>query len=93
MVMLASANRHFDIPQPVSTIFTGREAQLEELKTAFLIQPPSGQNQMQKRFVIHGMGGSGKTQFVCKFAQEYRRQWVDATSIPCLDLEEADNWC
>lgn len=63
MVQLASSNKHFDIPQNVSSIFTGREAQIEELGAAFLAPLPKGKSQMQRRFVISGLGGSGKTQW------------------------------
>ncbi|KAL5335183.1 hypothetical protein BJX70DRAFT_410666 [Aspergillus crustosus] len=39
----------------------------------------------QKRFVIFGLGGSGKTQFCCKFAEDNRDQywgifWIDGSS-------------
>lgn len=63
MVQFASSNKHFDIPQAVSSIFTGREHQLEELRAAFLSPLPEGEGRMQKRFVISGLGGSGKTQW------------------------------
>jgi len=63
MVRLASSNKHFGIPQTVSSIFTGREAQIEELGAAFLAPSPEGRSQMQRRFVISGLGGSGKTQW------------------------------
>lgn len=71
---LASANKHFDIPQTVSSIFTDREAQLKELGTTLFAPSSAIQSQNQKRFVIYGVAGSGKTQFCCKFAQDYRKQ-------------------
>lgn len=67
MVRLASSNKHFDIPQTVSSIFTGRETQLEQLGEAFLAPLPKGESQMQRRFVISGLGGSGKTQWFVNF--------------------------
>ncbi|KAI9835608.1 MAG: hypothetical protein M1819_002059 [Sarea resinae] len=80
-----SPNKHFDIPQTVSSMFTGRKATLAELKVAFNTPPSPGQRQTQKRFVIYGLGGSGKTQFCCKFAQENRKSfwsvfWIDGSS-------------
>lgn len=74
VLSLASGNKHFDIPQTVSSIFTGREAQLEELNTTFFAPSSTVQSRNQKRFVIYGVAGSGKTQFCCKFAQDYRKQ-------------------
>ena len=67
MVQLASSNKHFDIPQAVSSIFTGRESQLEELRAAFLSPMSEGKSRMQRRFVISGLGGSGKTQWFVSF--------------------------
>ena len=74
VLSLASANRHFDIPQTVSSIFTGREAQLEELGSTLFAPSSAVETRNQKRFVIYGVAGSGKTQFCCKFAQDYRKQ-------------------
>lgn len=67
-----SPNKYFDIPQAVSSIYTGRGSSLEELKNTLITPPSPGQLQTQKRFIIYGLGGSGKTQFCCKFAQENR---------------------
>jgi tetratricopeptide (TPR) repeat protein len=80
-----SSNKHFDIPQPVSSIYTGREMSLQDLKE-FLVTPPGLPiRNYQTRFVVHGIGGSGKTQFCCKFAEENRDSfwgvfWIDAST-------------
>ena len=75
---LGSQNEHFDIPQSVSSIFTGREDCLMELASLMFNSPVEdvspGRQNAQKRFVILGLGGSGKTQFCCKFAQDNRRR-------------------
>ena len=76
--MLATANKHFEIPHSVSALCTGREAQLEELKQIFLAPEPAIGTRVQKRFVIYGIGGEGKTEFCCKFTQDYRKQHVNA---------------
>ncbi|KAL9127016.1 MAG: hypothetical protein Q9217_004031 [Psora testacea] len=86
--MVASSvalNKHFTIPQTVSSIYTGRRQLLWELKNAFASGSDLGESLMQKRFVIYGLGGSGKTQFSCKFAQDNRQTfwgvfWIDASS-------------
>jgi hypothetical protein len=80
-----SSNKHFDIPQPVSSIYTGRETHLEALKKFFIIPTGLSVRTRQTRFVVHGIGGSGKTQFCCKFAEENRESfwgvfWVDAST-------------
>lgn len=63
-----SSNKHFYVPHTVSSIFTGRRRLLRDLRDAF----NSGSKELQKRFVIWGLGGSGKTEFCCKFAQDNR---------------------
>ena len=75
-----SSNHHFDIPQSVSSIFTGRETLLQELRETLVLQQGQIQDQFQRRFIIQGLGGSGKTQFCCKFAQDNRDRWVYTTS-------------
>jgi hypothetical protein len=79
--MKTTKNKHFDTPRPVDPFYTGREDQEEQLKSCFL--PESSQTcgsvrgktlEKQKRFVIYGVGGSGKTQFCCKFAED-NRDW------------------
>ena len=81
-----SANKHFDIPQAVSSIFTGREASLENLKKWLVEYSQKDGRDHQRRFVIHGLGGSGKTQFCSKFAEDNRESfwgvfWIDASTI------------
>ncbi|PVH78576.1 hypothetical protein DL98DRAFT_634269 [Cadophora sp. DSE1049] len=83
---LVSINRHFRIPQTVSSIFTGRESLLSDLQGYFDVFAASTQPMnVQKRFIVYGLGGSGKTQFCCKFAQDNRQRFwgifcIDATS-------------
>ncbi|KAK3293622.1 tetratricopeptide repeat domain-containing protein [Chaetomium fimeti] len=84
-IQSASTNHHFDIPQSVSSIFTGREILLQELQRLFVPRPGMMRDEMQRRFIIHGVGGSGKTQFCCKFAQDNRDSfwgvfWIDAST-------------
>jgi hypothetical protein len=74
-VVVASPNKHFDIPQPVSSFYTGRQYHLKKLKSVFVQNTIPGFEQ-QSRFVIHGIGGSGKTQICSKFAQNNRDRSV-----------------
>lgn len=81
-IRTTSKNKYFDIPQSVSTIFTGREELLEELKRLFIPRPGMTRDECQRRFVIHGLAGSGKTQFCSKFAQDNRDRSVRLASPP-----------
>lgn len=69
-----SSNQYFDIRQAVSDFYTGRESLLEELRATMV--PPPGILRGQRRFIIYGLGGSGKTQFCCKFAADTRERCV-----------------
>lgn len=68
-------NKYFDIPQPVDSNYIGREDKATKLADAFF-SPTHGHPDEQKRFVIYGVGGSGKTQFCCKFAQDHQQRYV-----------------
>ena len=68
VVPLASLNQHFYTPQTVSSIFTGRATNLDILRHCLLTPGPTNRLHAQKRFVVYGLPGSGKTQFCCKFA-------------------------
>ena len=93
IVALDSNNKYFDIPQSVSSIFTGRDAMLDKLQTwMFEISPSTraslgSHRSLQKRFVVYGLGGSGKTQFCCKFAQEHRERFAILLHIPIVQID------
>lgn len=75
VISAESKNKYFNTPQAVSSYYVGREALLSELRDTF-IQPSGPSRQLyQRRFVVQGMGGSGKTQFCCKFAEENRNRY------------------
>ena len=69
-------NRHFDIPQAVSSIFTGREDLSQTVEECLLASDTTNASRQQRRFIIHGIGGSGKSQFCSKFAQDHRERSV-----------------
>ena len=71
-VTRSATNQHFDIPHNVDRFYTGRSSEAENLAAWFF---ENGSNlPQQKRFVVYGVGGSGKTQFCCKFAEYYRER-------------------
>jgi hypothetical protein len=69
----ASANEHF-FAKSVDSMFTGRRRELERLREWMLAPIGPDGPKIQKRFVVYGLGGSGKSQFCNKFAQENRQR-------------------
>ncbi|KAJ4399164.1 hypothetical protein N0V91_009621 [Didymella pomorum] len=81
-------NKHFAIPKAVESHYLGREAELDTLAKALWAKSSTGHRQ-QKRYVVHGVGGSGKTQFCGKYAEEFRESywgvfWIDGASVDRL---------
>ena len=74
VIPVASPNLYFEVPQSVCSIFTGRRSELNEVEESLLSPMLSNEPFVQKRFVIFGIGGSGKTELCRKFAQE-NRHW------------------
>ena len=64
-------NKYFHIPQVVRSYYTGREDASKFVEDSLLAVDDVVFRQ-QRRFVIYGVGGSGKTQFCSKFAQDHR---------------------
>ncbi|KAK4899558.1 hypothetical protein LTR27_003291 [Elasticomyces elasticus] len=80
---VSTINEFFDTPQAVDSCYIGREEESAILAKS-MFSENNGQQQ-QRRFVVYGVGGSGKTQFCCKFAQDYQQRfwavfWVDGRS-------------
>ncbi|KAL8767846.1 MAG: hypothetical protein Q9209_005738 [Squamulea sp. 1 TL-2023] len=74
--------------------FTGRKQQAQELKENFgrqLNSPNQKTRSEHKIVVIHGLGGSGKTQFCLRYAEENRSNywgvfWIDASTRENAEL-------
>ena len=79
-------------PRPLSPQFTGQEVYLSKLRTYF--GPTSGPSQQsQRRFLLHGKGGVGKTQLALKYAEDTADRYVDLVvksnimeTLTCLDF-------
>lgn len=68
-----SLSEHFLLPRTASKIFQGRSKDLAVLQRAY---DDAAGSTHEKRFVVFGVGGAGKTEFCCKFAIENRDRWV-----------------
>lgn len=80
-ISLVSPNEHFSVPQEVEKNYTGRTTLFDEVKHAFNDPLPPNEIGLQRRIVIYGLGGSGKTQFCCKYASLCRQRQVNLGSI------------
>lgn len=64
-------NKHFLVGRSVKSFYTGREKQMAMLKAAFEQTRHPG----QKRFVVYGLGGSGKTELALKYAEDHMQNF------------------
>lgn len=90
-----SYNKHFTAKMRVSDIFTGREGLARELQSRILPPVDPQTPSEQKRYVLHGLGGSGKTQFCLKFANDNKNKfwgvfWIDASSAQTAERAFAE---
>jgi hypothetical protein len=69
-----SYNKHYCVPYNLSGIFTGRDDIIRKLREGCLPSETEDRLAKQKRFVLYGLGGSGKTQVCLKFAQDCRER-------------------
>ena len=61
---------------PTSTLlFTGREAILNLLEDYF-IKDLMSKDIGRKLFLLHGLGGAGKTQCALEFARKFKKRYV-----------------
>ncbi|PGH02524.1 hypothetical protein AJ80_08835 [Polytolypa hystricis UAMH7299] len=73
-------NQHYIVPFTASENYVGRKQLAHGLRERILAP-----HEQQKRFVLYGLGGSGKSQFCLKFAWDNRDSfwgvfWIDASS-------------
>ena len=59
----------------LSTVFTGRTDILERLVQCLNLSTSSVGLKKQRIFVLYGLGGTGKTQIMAKFVDEYCDQY------------------
>ncbi|CAD6592657.1 MAG: hypothetical protein ASARMPRED_006495 [Alectoria sarmentosa] len=80
-------NMHFELPFDVSPYFTGGDDVSNELRENCLPLDDPGARIPQKRFILHGLGGSGKTQMALKFASDHRERFW---GVFFIDTSSAD---
>ncbi|KAH9902061.1 hypothetical protein F4778DRAFT_736093 [Xylariomycetidae sp. FL2044] len=87
-------NTHFYPPQDAIPDFIGRGDMLGKLQEAFFGGRSSVYLPKRKTFVVFGMGGSGKTQFCSKFAENYRHEYTSVFTIHAASAETIkDSFC
>ena len=69
-------NHYYFVPHNSTGIFTGRDNVLRKLHDCFFPSQNESTLAMQKRFILYGLGGSGKTQICTRFAEVYREMLV-----------------
>ena len=62
------------VPRNSSSVFTGREKLIGRLEACLLTSSQSHQSSNQKRFVLVGLGGTGKSEVCLKFAELFRER-------------------
>ncbi|KAM0130833.1 hypothetical protein ACHAO1_007614 [Botrytis cinerea] len=74
-------NVHWMVPRTINPLFTGRNELLHRIQEAIHYDSTSDLNK-QKRFVITGLGGQGKSELCLQIANQMRKEfwgifWVD----------------
>jgi hypothetical protein len=77
----------FNIPFSLQGVpvgdFVGRDEQLNQIKQQ--LQPTATEKSCRKVFVVHGLGGMGKTQLAVKYARQHQEDysaifWIDGST-------------
>ncbi|KAK4189455.1 hypothetical protein QBC35DRAFT_141477 [Podospora australis] len=82
------SGRHYMVPFSSIGCFTGRTEVLSLLEAFFtpdMLDQTSTSHNGQRRFVLYGLGGSGKSQICLQFAEKFQDSfcgifWIDASS-------------
>ncbi|KAF2100842.1 hypothetical protein NA57DRAFT_36754 [Rhizodiscina lignyota] len=85
-----TTNRYFYPPQEPTPGFVGREEMILALHSALFLQNSGGSARglsRRKSFIVYGMGGSGKTEFCSKFAQDYRDEYFAVFTVRAASAE------
>ncbi|MCJ1224820.1 hypothetical protein MMC12_001466 [Toensbergia leucococca] len=84
-------NEYFMVSRQLNPLFTGRAKECKDLQQSLCPSHSTNPQTAQPRtYVIHGMGGSGKSEVALKFAYDNRAEfwgvfWIDARSRSSLN--------
>jgi hypothetical protein len=78
-------NKHFEVAPHLSPVFTGQGQIGKRLEAAFA--PLEYNCPFQRRFVLFGMGGAGKTQICLQYADNYRDRYRSVCSSLTHELQ------
>jgi len=83
MVLIpVAANVHWLVPRSVNPLFVGRKTIIQAIVEA--ISPDKAGVGDQKRFVLTGMGGQGKSEVCLRVANEVRDRYVSSVTLSIL---------
>jgi FlaA1/EpsC-like NDP-sugar epimerase len=68
-------NVHWMVPRAINSLFTGRSDLLSRIQRALQSEPISAA-QCQRRFVITGLGGQGKSELCLQVASLMKQKYV-----------------
>jgi hypothetical protein len=74
-----AGNMHWMVPRTVNNLFTGRTELLGRLKDA-LHGDRTSCTEEQKRFIITGLGGQGKSEICLNIASQMRQEYVTSVT-------------
>jgi putative protein kinase ArgK-like GTPase of G3E family len=69
------------VPRAVNSLFTGRREVVERMQSA--LRSDGRDTTKQKRVVITGIGGMGKSEVCLKVAEQMREECVDPAECCC----------
>lgn len=80
---VTNENRLYKVERSSSPQFTGRQLQSAMLRDSLGLPADITGREKHRIAVIYGLGGSGKTQFCLRFAEQQRSKYVSWTLLEC----------
>ena len=81
-LLQAKGNQLVLINPPLpSDIFSGRERDLKQMEESFELPKTSMELKKQRRFILYGVGGIGKTQLALKFIDQNEDRYAILMSM------------
>jgi hypothetical protein len=86
---------HWNVPHSSSPRFTGREDVLQQMEQALFLETNLDHEALPPRraFVLHGLGGSGKTQICLRFCEKHRERLVRIIPVNIVSCQESVRGC